>query len=52
MITLAWWAFVGALALAAIVGGMGVAVLFALVADAPDAPAPVAAAEWDDDEVS
>ena len=51
MITLTWWAFVGALALAAIVGGLGVVAMFALVANAEDAPAPVAAAEWDDDEV-
>ena len=49
MITLPWWVFVGALAAAAILGGMGVAVLFALVADAPDAPTATVADEWGED---
>jgi len=38
VIALHWWVFVAALALAAIVGGLGVALLFALVADVADAP--------------
>lgn len=38
MIMLTWWQCVAALVLAAVLGGAGVALLFALVADAEDAP--------------
>jgi hypothetical protein len=49
MITLTWWALVGALMLAAAVGGCSVAVLFAIVANADDAPASIEDDEWGDD---
>jgi len=47
VITLPRWLFVAALALAAIVGGMGVALLLALLADAEDAPADESLTERD-----
>ena len=39
VITLAWWVFIAALVLAAIVGGVGAVVAIAVVADMEDAPA-------------
>ena len=47
MITLTWWQFVVALAAAAAAGSIGVALLFALVADTEDAP-PAADDDWGD----
>ena len=38
MVTLAWWVFVGALALAGLVGALGIVMLFALVANAEEQP--------------
>jgi hypothetical protein len=48
VITLAWWVFVGALALAALVGGMCIALLFAWVDDPARTPL-MDDGSWEDD---
>lgn len=49
MITLSYWVFAASLLLAAIVGALGMALLYIAVADAEDAPAAVADEEWGED---
>ena len=46
MITLTYWVFAAALLLAAIVGALGIVLLYFAVADAEDAPEAVADEEW------